>query len=133
MQTNVTVWETLEFDNPDVYGDVYQDLSLFKYSFYRDEIQELLRKKQIVRSVNGHLVVLEIRGRQVTYFFEMSDGTRTQPTHFVKLPFFRISREKWSELVLLLAEAETNARFNFPQRAEDFVPLEMPNIFFSKD
>lgn len=133
MSNDVAKWETMEFDDVKDYGDLYQNLSLFKYGNYSKDIKEVMRKRRIYREANGHLVVIEFNNRQVSYFFKLNDGSVTKPIASRKLPYFKIPRETQNELVLLLAEAETNAHFNFPSKVENFEPLDLPKITFSKN
>lgn len=133
MERGIVKWEQTEFNDVKDYGSLYQHLSLFKYGKYSDDIREVVRKRKIMRDVGGNLVIIEFSNRQISYSFQLNDKTVTKPIASRKLPYFRYSRKVQNELVLLLAEAETNARVNFPKSAEEFVPLRMPDVVFSED
>ena len=131
MENDAKIWESIEFNDVQDFGDLYQNLSVFKYNQYLEDIGEVIRKKRIIRQVNGNSVILQFKNRQISYCIQLPDGTATIPVKSEKIPRFFFSPVLKNKLILLLASAEVNARVNLPRTAAEFQPLELPEIFFS--
>ena len=131
MPLDVKVWDTIQFDDVENYGDLYQNLCVFKYGSYLRDFKDIIRDKRILREAEGQLVVIELNKRRVSFSLKFQDGSITKPVLSKKLPLIFSSRKSKNNLVMFFAEAETNARMNHPKNANDFVPLEMPEIFFT--
>ena len=131
MNPNVGNWEKVEFADVTNYGDLYQNLAIFRYSHYLEEISMILKYGEIHRVIDGHTIKFEKSGRRISYSLILDDETKTEPIISSHIPLFRLEKDTKNELVLFMASAEVNARINFPIKAAEFRPLEMPEVFFS--
>jgi hypothetical protein len=131
VKSEVKVWEDLELDDAKNFENLYQDLCVYKYATYLEDFREVIRKKFIVRVVEGHFVNIHYGNRKVSFCFEFEDGSTTEQVYSIKVPTVWLSRSARNEIVKFFAKVETNARVNFPQSAADFAPLEMPEVFFA--
>ena len=122
----------MEFDDVQSYEDLYQNLAIFRYSDYLTEIANVLKSKEIARSISNRNIVFEVKKRHISYCFELVDGTRTSTVASQKLPLMLYSKKVKNELVLFFAGAEVNARVNYPETADSFVPLEFPEVWFTR-
>lgn len=131
MNPNVGNWEKVEFADVTNYGDLFQNLAIFRYSHYLEEISKILKYGEIARDLEGKKIIFKKSGRRISYYFICEDETKTEPFFSSQIPFMRLNSKTKNPLVLFMASAEVNARVNFPKSASEFVPLEMPEVFFS--
>jgi hypothetical protein len=131
MNPNVGKWEKVEFADVENFGDLFQNLSIFRYSHYLEEISKILKYGEIERDLEGKKIIFEKSGRRICYYFICKDETKTEPVFSSLIPLIRFNNETKNALVLFMASAEVNARMNFPRNAAEFTPLEMPEVFFS--
>lgn len=133
MPREVKTWDLMEFDDVQSYEDLYQNLAIFRYSDYLTEIANVLKSKEIAISIFDRNIVFEVKKRHISYCFELVDGTRTSTVASYKLPLMLYSKKIKNELVLFFAGAEVNARVNYPESADLFVPLEFPEFWFTRN
>ena len=132
MPRDVKTWDLMEFDGVQNYEDLYQNLAVFRYSDYLTEIANVLKSKEITRSVADRNIIFEVKKRHVSYCFELMNGTRTSTVTSQKLPLMFYSKKIKNDLVLFFAGAEVNARVNYPKNADSFVPLEFHEVWFTR-
>lgn len=132
MSRDVKAWDLMEFDDVQSYEDLYQNLAVFRYSDYLTEIANVLKSKEITRSVADRNIIFEVKKRHISYYFELMNGTRTSTVASQKLPLMFYSKKIKNKLVLFFAGAEVNTRVNYPKSADSFVPLEFPEVWFTR-
>ena len=132
MPRDVKTWDLMEFDDVQSFEDLYQNLAVFRYSDYLTEIANVLKCKEITRSVWDRNIIFEVKKRHISYCFELNDGARTSAVASQKLPLMLYSKKIKNELVLFFAGAEVNARVNYPETADSFVPLEFSEVWFTR-
>ena len=59
MNSNVGNWEKIEFANVANFGDLYQNLAIFRYSHYLEQISKILKYGEIHRVIDGHIIKFE--------------------------------------------------------------------------